>query len=41
VMHSGGVPSQLHVSEGGHDSTLGRRLETGMLPTLANTLRTE
>ena len=41
VMHSGGVPSRLLVSEGRHDSTLGTRLRMSMLPTLANTLKTE
>lgn len=41
VMHSSNVPNTLSVSEGGHDGTLGRRLENGMLPTLANALKTE
>jgi hypothetical protein len=39
VMRSLGVPNTLTVSEGGHDSTLGQRLERGMLPTLANALK--
>jgi hypothetical protein len=40
VMQSSGVANQVIVSEGGHDSTLGRRFKTGMLPTLANSLMT-
>ena len=39
VMRSLGVPNTLTVSDGGHDSTLGRRFEVGMLPSLANAMR--
>jgi glucans biosynthesis protein C len=39
VMRSLGVPNNLTVSDGGHDSTLGRRFEAGMLPSLANAIR--
>ena len=41
VMRSLGVANRLLVGKGGHDSALGTRLETGMLPTLAGSLRTE
>ena len=41
VMRSLGVANRLFVAKGGHDSALGTRLETGMLPTLARSLRTE
>jgi S-formylglutathione hydrolase FrmB/peptidoglycan/LPS O-acetylase OafA/YrhL len=34
-----GVPNTLTVSDGGHDGTLGARLETGMLPRLSSALR--
>jgi S-formylglutathione hydrolase FrmB len=38
LMRSRGVANTLEVHEGGHDSTLGRRLETGMLPAMAEAL---
>ncbi len=41
LLHSAGVPSQLILGEGGHDSFLGRRLENGMLPTLGKSLAGE
>ncbi len=41
VMHSLNVPHALSASDGNHDGTLGRRLQTGMLPTLAQALKTE
>jgi len=41
VMHSRNVPNSLIISEGGHDGNLGRRLEFGMIPSLANSLKTQ
>ncbi len=38
LMHSMGIQNQLAVHDGGHDSTLGRRLETGMLPAVSRAL---
>lgn len=39
LMKSTGVPCELVASPGGHESTLGQRLELGMLPTLARQLQ--
>jgi hypothetical protein len=41
LMSSLGLTNTMTISDGNHDSTLGRRLETGMLPALASTLMTE
>jgi glucans biosynthesis protein C len=39
LMQTLGIPNQLVLHEGGHDSTLGRRLETAMLPEVSKSLR--
>jgi glucan biosynthesis protein C len=38
LMRSMGIANQLAVHEGGHESTLGKRLETAMLPAMSNSL---
>ncbi|HYG34173.1 MAG TPA: alpha/beta hydrolase-fold protein [Clostridia bacterium] len=38
LMRAQGIEHSLEVHEGGHDSTLGQRLGTAMLPTVANAL---
>jgi len=38
LMHSMGIANQLAVHEGGHETTLGKRLETAMLPAISNSL---
>ncbi|HEY5909407.1 MAG TPA: acyltransferase family protein [Verrucomicrobiae bacterium] len=39
LMQAAGIPNKLVVHEGGHESTLGKRLETAMLPELSSSLR--
>ncbi len=39
LMQKLGIPNQLIRHEGGHDSTLGQRLETAMLPDISRSLR--
>jgi S-formylglutathione hydrolase len=39
LMNTQGIPCDLQVSEGGHDSTLGQRLEATMLPAVSNSFR--
>ena len=38
LMRSMGVPNELAVHDGDHDSTLGRRLESAMLPAMSRAL---
>jgi pimeloyl-ACP methyl ester carboxylesterase len=39
LMSSRGIMNKLETHEGGHDSTLGRRLKTAMLPSISNSLQ--
>jgi S-formylglutathione hydrolase FrmB len=41
LMLSLGVPNALVVSEGGHESALGQRLETGLLPSMSKMLQNQ
>jgi S-formylglutathione hydrolase FrmB len=39
LMRSMGIKNELAIHEGGHESTLGKRLERDMLPSISNSLR--